>query len=93
MTRAWRLVTIDLDVGKNLDRLKDCLNFLDLCRHARNTKIETSTNGGIHITIRCINLLSCDECRRRYDDPRRFRLDGPRPDYGKDVLFDKKVQH
>lgn len=93
MSRTWRLKTIDLDVGKNLDQLRDCLNFLDLCRHARNMKIETSTNGGIHISIRCTNPLQCDVCRERYDDPRRYRLDGPRPEHGKNVLFDKKVQH
>jgi hypothetical protein len=69
------------------------LNTIDLdfkCKYLK--KVETklsSSRKGVHITLWC--KRNCELCRLIYDDLSRYSKDKNRPEYGKNVLFTKKV--
>jgi len=56
--------------------------------------MERSTSGrGWHITINC-NRKYCLKCRRKFDDPVRFKADTDhREAYQRDVLFERKEMY
>jgi wyosine [tRNA(Phe)-imidazoG37] synthetase (radical SAM superfamily) len=69
------------------------LNTIDIdfkCRYLK--KIQTklsSSKKGVHITLWCSR--NCEFCRLIYDDLNRYAKDKNRPEYGKNVLFTKKM--
>jgi len=68
-------------------------NTIDIdfkCRYLKKvqTKISPSKKG-VHITLWCNK--NCEFCRLIYDDLKRYAKDKNRPEYGKNVLFTKKI--
>lgn len=80
-------IDYDRDRGKLLV-MADILR----CKGLINLTCErSSSKRGWHFILNC--KIACYECRRKYDDPRRYVADMTnRKPYQRDVLFDKKVR-
>lgn len=78
--------TLDIDkndkeyVGRILEKIGNCKNFINL-------KIYESKSKGFHIILFCNK--KCDICRMVYDDSTRFYYDSYRPEWARNILFDK----
>lgn len=84
--------TIDLDRNRINERSAIIADVLS-CSSVQKTYMERSPSGrGWHIVIIC-NREGCLRCRRKYDDPIRFKLDMKRKPYQRNVLFDRKTQY
>jgi len=64
-----------------IEKIAECKNFIDL-------KIKPSMFKGFHIILFC--SVDCDICRMCYDDDKHFAYDMNRPEYARNILFDKK---
>lgn len=58
------------------------------CPFCFRFKIKLSSFKGYHIEIFC--SVNCDICRICYDDDKHFAYDLNRPEYARNILFDKK---
>lgn len=59
-----------------------------LCNYFIYYTISDSSFKGMHIELFCSK--KCDICRLCYDDTKRLAYDSNRPEYARNVLFEKK---
>lgn len=64
-----------------IDKIARCPFFIDLEVHLSSFK-------GFRIFIFC--SINCDICRLCYDDDKHFAYDMNRPEYARNISFDKK---
>lgn len=64
-----------------VEKISRCPSFIDL-------EIKLSSYKGFHIILFC--KKDCDICRMCYDDDKHFAYDMNRPEYARNILFDKK---
>ena len=79
--------TLDIDTNDK-EFTERMLAKIATCKHLIYLKIKESPCKGYHITILCDK--ECDMCRLCFDDERRFYFDSFRPEWAKNILFDKK---
>ena len=84
--------TLDIDTNNKefIVRIisKIIINCKVLSKNLIDYRIKDSALKGVHITLFCNR--KCDICRMCYDDFRRFAYDQNRPEWAKNILFDKK---
>jgi len=73
---------------KNEDFIERIIDKVSKCPFFVNCKINLSSFKGFHITLFC--SVNCDICRMCYDDDKHFAYDLNRPEYARNILFDKK---
>ena len=78
--------TLDIDTNnkKFIKRLKDKIT---LCKNFEYFEIKLSKCKGFHVILFC--YIKCDICRMVYDDSKRFYYDSYRPEWARNILFDK----
>lgn len=69
------------DLIKMFFKIRQCPNFVYYT-------VKDSSFKGFHVELYC--LIDCDICRMCYDDDRHFAYDLNRPEYARNILFDKK---
>lgn len=80
-------ITLDIDTN-NKDFITRILEKINKCKNLKYSYTRPSSCKGVHIILFC--FIKCDICRMCYDDARRFAYDQNRPEWAKNILFDKK---
>jgi len=90
-----KVLDIDLISGKYSKQIpktkKDIMRMLFKIRRCPNNvrvSIKESSFKGFHVELYC--KINCDICRMCYDDDKHFAYDMNRPEYARNILFDKK---
>lgn len=78
--------TIDLDTN-NRETLERITNKMLNCNKVFHIHIKESKCKGFHIILKC--KVKCSICRLVFDDSRRFYYDQYRPEFARDILFDR----
>jgi len=73
---------------KSEEYLEHIIEKIAECPFFINCKIKLSSFKGFHIILFC--SINCDICRMCYDDDKHFAYDLNRPEYARNILFDKK---
>lgn len=73
---------------KNKEFIKRILDKIGKCPYCLGHEITASSFKGFHVTVHC--SIDCDICRMCYDDDKHFAYDLNRPEYARNILFDKK---
>jgi len=81
-TKYSKLPPKDEDfIERIIDKVSKCPFFIDLI-------IKSSSFKGFRIFLFC--SVDCDICRMCYDDDKHFAYDMKRPEYARNISFDKK---
>lgn len=78
--------TLDIDtndkefVGRILTKISNCKDYVRLIIYESKCK-------GYHVILFC--KKECDVCRLVFDDSTRFYYDSFRPEFARNILFDK----
>jgi len=75
-------------VPKTKKDIQNILNKICNCKNNLRYNIVSSSFKGFHIEVFC--KKKCDICRMCYDDDKHFAFDMNRPEYARNILFDKK---
>lgn len=70
------------------DHIIKIFSKLLLCKNFDHLKFFWSSFKGCHIILFC--KKNCDICRMCYDDDKHFNFDEKRPEYARNIVFDKK---
>lgn len=70
---------------KDIERI---LDKIGICEYNLRCVIVASNFKGFHVEVFCSK--DCDICRMCYDDDKHFAYDMNRPEYARNILFDKK---
>ena len=73
---------------KDEDFICHMLGKIFHCKNFHYCHFKYSSFKGCHIELFC--LKDCDICRMCYDDDKHFAYDMNRPEYARNILFDKK---
>jgi len=73
---------------KDDEYLEHMINKISECPFLFDLKINPSSFKGFHVELFC--SIDCDICRMCYDDDKHFAYDMNRPEYARNILFDKK---
>lgn len=95
MPNIFRKV-LDIDFTSKYSKLKPkdkeyvehIIRKIFKCKNFLNMEAKESSFKGCHITLYC--SIDCDVCRMCYDDDKHFAYDMNRPEYARNILFDKK---
>ena len=87
---------LDVDLTSKYSRLKPkdeeylehMINKISKCHFLIDLTIKISSFKGFHVELFCSK--DCDICRMCYDDDKHFAYDMNRPEYARNILFDKK---
>lgn len=79
--------TLDIDKG-DIHNLHKIINKIRFCKYNKSLSYKPSFHKGYHIILFCD--IKCIVCRFVYDDFRRFAYDSNRPEYARNILFEKK---
>ena len=75
----------ELLASRCVEKLKKCPKIVRL-----ENRFSSSGNGQ-HIRVECTGDPECYDCRLCFDSPGRFELDLERPEWTREVLWDRKV--
>lgn len=67
--------------ARMMTKIRNCPNYCYSVTKPSNSK-------GYHVILYC--AIDCDICRLCFDDDRHFAYDMARPEYARNVLFDRK---
>lgn len=79
--------TLDIDSNDKELIKRICYKFC-CCLYIHDFEFKHSTSKGCHFILKC--YIECDKCRLVFDDFRRFAYDQYRPEWAKNILFNKK---
>lgn len=79
--------TLDIDKN-NRDFISRVITKILVCKNNISMEVSNSSFKGVHIILFC--KKECDICRIVYDDFRRLAYDLNRPEYARNILFQKK---
>lgn len=80
--------TLDIDTNDE-DFINKIFQKIVLCKYLYSLTKKFSAFKGVHIILICHK--KCDICRIVYDDFRRLAYDSNRPEYARNILFDKEI--
>jgi len=79
--------TLDIDTTDK-EMIRRTAQKIVLCPYLVEITIKPSNSKGYHFILNC--FIKCDICRLCYDDIIRFAFDCKRPEWARNILFDKK---
>lgn len=79
--------TLDIDTNDKLIIERIAQKIIN-CPYLIEIEIKPSHAKGVHFIIGC--MVECCICRLCYDDIYRFAFDCKRPNWARNILFDKK---
>lgn len=79
--------TLDIDINDKETVCRIAQKIVS-CPYLVEIEIKPSHSKGVHIILNC--FIECCICRLCYDDFHRFAFDCKRPEWARNILFDKK---
>lgn len=73
---------------KDNEFIERMLNKITKCSFFNDLTINPSSFKGFHVEIFC--SIDCNICRICYDDDKHFAYDMNRPEYARNILFNRK---